>query len=181
MTPVMCRVTTPRDAEIARVIRNSCRQFMTGSQAEIGVLEQQQWFAANKDSVTLQLFLLWSGVKNREERLDAYGYGVIRYRPGQWVVAGGLRPTCRGMGIGKVLFGELTSRIHVMGHPAYLDVFEDNLPQETLPAPGLRGDRHRDRRRDGRARDRHHAKGSAECLTCSPLESATAVARRHGG
>lgn len=126
----LTHVTTAPEAEVMRVIRNSCRQFMTGSQREITVDEQQFWFEINRGSRIVHPFLFGPRPFQRQA-ITAFGFGLVRLRvrgtEWQWIVSGGLAPDYRGKGYGLELFGQLTTIVHGMLQPAWLDVFEDNV------------------------------------------------------
>lgn len=119
----LIHVTRPDQAERMRIMRNSCREFMTGDQHEITAEEQAQWFAGLPDDATVLPFLYDGGRRPYE----IVGYGLIRKMDDRWWVSGGLLPEHRGKGLGKDLFLELADYVHQAKHtPCWLKVFASN-------------------------------------------------------
>lgn len=110
------------DAMRMRAIRNSVREFMTRDTSHISLVRQIQWFRraylpAARDGAA-RGYLLWLGSK-------AVGYGLIR-RDRVWWVSGGLLPSARGQGLGRLLFKFLTAAAQARGRRAWLEVRENN-------------------------------------------------------
>jgi len=87
-----------------RSIRNSCRQFMTRDTRKIGILRQLQWWNDYKqaEGVDKWCYLMLEGKKS-------VGYGLVRrfkigVSPNEYWLSGGLVPSVRGKGLGKILF-----------------------------------------------------------------------------
>ena len=113
--------TTDADAEAMRVIRNSCRQFMTRDTSEIDPARQRAWFAALDRAVTKPWLYRVDGT--------AAGYGLVRLEAGRWWLSGGLLPSWRGRGHGRRLFAALAE---IAGRPCWLDVRADNAAARRL-------------------------------------------------
>ncbi len=112
---------TPEDAEAMRLVRNSCREFMTFDTHEISVEEQQQWFA-RLDRQRTEPYVLHQGVETR-----IIGYGLISRREwDRWYVSGGLLPEWRGQGYGLRLFRALVDNVRRKNEPCWLAVRPDN-------------------------------------------------------
>jgi ribosomal protein S18 acetylase RimI-like enzyme len=127
MISVLLHVASPEQAEVMRVIRNTCREFMTNDRSEISVERQLEWFQSIKDDPFTVPFLF------RPDGFEApIGYGLLRSvehkLEARWWLSGGLLPEWRGKGYGKVLFGELARLVHQLKQPAWLTVWEDNKP-----------------------------------------------------
>ena len=87
------------DIERLRIIRNSCREYMTRNSKEINVEQQRQWFASlDKSKMIPYIFTM-----NNHE----IGYGIISYDQDRCLLTGGLLPEYRNKGYGKNLFLEL--------------------------------------------------------------------------
>lgn len=119
----LVHVTRIEQAQEMRVVRNACREFMTGDQHEITPDEQTAWFASLPplQDETVLPFLY------RPRRAPTMGYGLIRLIGDRWWVSGGLLPEYRGKGYGTDLFWELTAYVHAKRQTSWLHVFEDNL------------------------------------------------------
>ena len=127
--------TTPADVEAMRIIRNSCRQFMTHDTRDIDPATQVAWFAA-LDRDEMKPFVLRVGGA-------PVGYGLVRRMAARWWLSGGLLPPWRGRGYGQRLFGALAA---VAGTPCWLDVRRDNAAArhtyETLGFQVVNGGEH---------------------------------------
>lgn len=116
------------DAETMRIIRNTCREWMTNDQHEITPEEQQQWWSTF-DRAIVRPFLYWADDVTGNAWIGApgiIGYGLVRFIHGRWWLSGGIMAGRRGAGEGKRLFMELAAYVHSLGHDASLTVFEDN-------------------------------------------------------
>lgn len=111
----LCATTTPDDLEAMRVVRNTCREFMTGNTREIDITAQICWFASLDPAETKPFVFRVGGAP--------IGYGLVRRLNGDWWLSGGLLPPWRGRGYGKRLFAALAA---VAGKPCWLDVRKDN-------------------------------------------------------
>jgi ribosomal protein S18 acetylase RimI-like enzyme len=122
MSIVFKRVETESDAEILRVIRNSCKDFMTRDCSYISPEQQQRWFKNLPN--TMDLFLLYNiqhGVI-----VDPIGYGLIRKEPTEYLISGGLLPDARGKGFGSILFEMLLENVG-SDLPIKLEVLKSNI------------------------------------------------------
>lgn len=108
------------DAEAMRIVRNECREFMTRSPLEISRDDQISWFQA-LDRATATPFIGVAGSK-----AFPMAYGLIRLIDNKWWLSGGVRTNWRGVGYGRLLFVELTKRVHAMRRDAWLEVRKDN-------------------------------------------------------
>lgn len=107
---------TQADAEQMRVVRNSCREYMTHDTAEISVARQALWWR-HLDRATMLPLLFW---------LDGavVGYGLVRQLHGHWWVTGGLVHEVRDRRLGRQMFERLIQ--HVGADDVWLEVREDN-------------------------------------------------------
>ena len=102
-------VTSERQAELVRRIRNTCALFMTRYRNEISRVEQQQWFAAI-DSEAISLYLY------RNPSSQAVGYGLVRREGEKSWLTGGLRPEYRGQGLESLLLLQLVETAYQKGY-----------------------------------------------------------------
>lgn len=118
---VFKRVTTPAEAEMLRVNRNECREFMTRHTGYITAEEQQEWF---KDAFRkYELYLVYD-LEHGSIVVDA-GFGVIHKNESEFLLTGGLRPEYRNKGLGRNLFKFLIDQCH-KGLPIRLEVLKTN-------------------------------------------------------
>jgi ribosomal protein S18 acetylase RimI-like enzyme len=113
------RASTLDDALAVAEVRNSCREFMTHDQREIGREAQTKWWKS-LDHERLRLFLL-------SVRGNPVGFGVVRSEENAWLT-GGLLPDARGKGLGGGLFQSLCEEAAQLSYPeVWLDVFASNI------------------------------------------------------
>jgi len=125
LTPVP--VESDGQVEEMRVIRNSCRGFMTRNQDEISPEAQRRWWKTVERDQTLRAWLY----RLEDHTADASGvvsfvnagYGIVRIEGEKVLVSGGLRPECRGIGLGRALFAHLVAE---SGPVVHLEVLESN-------------------------------------------------------
>jgi len=115
------------DAEGMRIARNDGREFMTRHPFEISREEQAHWFTTLERTTTIP-FVARILPHPMPPDDACIGYGLVRLIDGQWWLSGGLRKPYRGKGYGKILFAELTKRVHDKHKPAWLEVRKDNEP-----------------------------------------------------
>lgn len=118
---VFKRVTTVAEAEILRTIRNECREYMTRSNSYITPEQQQAWFLhAHKK---YELYLAYA-IEYGAVIVDA-GFGVIHKNDTEFLLTGGLLPSYRDKGLGKVVFKFLIDQCH-KSLPIKLEVLKTN-------------------------------------------------------
>lgn len=106
----------PSDVEGMRIVRNSCRLFMTHHQYEISKQQQTEWWKS-LDSSTVRpfVFLLADRV---------VGYGILRKSDNRWWCSGGLVPDHRYNGLGAEIFAYLIEKCP--SDELWLDVWGSN-------------------------------------------------------
>jgi ribosomal protein S18 acetylase RimI-like enzyme len=111
------------EVETLRVIRNTCRNFMTRQTYEISADLQQVWWQRLDKSVNFPylFFKLQHGVI-----VDPIGYGYVRFENGEVLLTGGLIPEERGQGYGKTLFGLMINSSMRYNAPIKLEVLNTN-------------------------------------------------------
>ena len=119
---VFKRVTTPTEAEMLRVIRNQCKDFMTRSTTEITFEQQQEWFKTAYKKY--ELYLVYA-VEYGACIVDA-GYGLIHLNEGEYLLTGGLVPSYRDKGLGSNLFKFLIDNCNKQ-LPIRLEVLKTNV------------------------------------------------------
>jgi len=115
------RVTTQAEAEILRTIRNECRTYMTRSTEHITVEQQQEWFKTAFRKY--DLYIVYA-VEHGVAIVDA-GFGVVHKNEDEFLLTGGLLPSYRDMGLGKVVFKFLVDQCH-KSLPIRLEVLKEN-------------------------------------------------------
>lgn len=118
---VFKRVTTPSEAEILRLIRNKCREFMTRATDEISYEQQQEWFKTAFKKY--ELYIAYA-IEHGACVVDA-GYGLIHLNEGEYLLTGGLVPEYRDKGLGSILFKFLVDNCN-KHQPIRLEVLKTN-------------------------------------------------------
>lgn len=118
---VFKRVTTPSEAEILRTIRNECREFMTRSTEYITPEQQQEWFKTAH--AKYELYIAYA-IEHGVAIVDA-GFGVVHKNKDESLLTGGLLPTYRDKGLGKVVFKYLLDQCTKL-LPIRLEVLKSN-------------------------------------------------------
>lgn len=115
---------TPEDVESMRVVRNSCRYFMTHDQSEISQQTQATWWnSLDRSAIRPFVFLL-------DEQV--VGYGILRFSDGKWWCSGGLSPKHRYNGLGTEIFSYLIEKCP--SDELWLDVWSTNQHARRLYA-----------------------------------------------
>jgi GNAT superfamily N-acetyltransferase len=124
----LARITTFRDFNTNRLIRNECSVFLTNNTKSIGLLEEFRFWNKTRNSEEVHLFLGYN------EGNYPIAYGLIKKDESSipWL-SGGLRLNYRGQGYGKLLFQALCdySEIH-WNLPAHLEVRQFNIRAHKL-------------------------------------------------
>lgn len=104
-----------------RNVRNECREFMTGNNKHISILQQIKWFYTaylpNRKNMILYL-----GLINKQAVL----YGFIRDLQTTPLLTGGIKKNFRHKGFGEVLFRFLTHESLKQNKGACLEVLATN-------------------------------------------------------
>lgn len=119
---VFKRVTTANEAEMLRVIRNQCKDFMTRNTSTITAEEQQEWFKTAFKKY--ELYIAYA-IEHGVCIVDA-GYGVIHLNENEYMLSGGLVPEYRDKGLGLSLFKFLIDNCNKQV-PIRLEVLKDNF------------------------------------------------------
>lgn len=119
---VFKRVTTSNEAEMLRVIRNQCKDYMTRNTSEITPEEQLEWFKTAYKKY--ELYIAYA-VEYGACIVDA-GYGLIHLNENEYMLTGGLVPEYRDKGLGTNLFKFLIDNCNKQ-IPIRLEVLKDNL------------------------------------------------------
>mgnify|MGYP001560155702 CR=1 FL=1 len=121
---VLIDAETLAHAEAMRIVRNTCRAFMTNDPSEISAEDQHEWFT-HLDRETTQPYVGFV------ETVVA-AFGLVRNVDGGWWVSGGLLPEFRGHGLGKALFEQLIARVSLKKRSTWLEVLRNNGRAERL-------------------------------------------------
>ena len=116
------KVDTFEEAELLRLIRNQCREFMTRNTGIISQEQQTEWFKTAYDKY--DLFLVYA-IEYGAAVVFA-GYGVIHKNMSESLVTGGLLPEYRNRGLGSDLFKFLTDTSLKRQLPVRLEVLKTN-------------------------------------------------------
>lgn len=120
MPKLWCSVPSDaQDVESLRVIRNSCREFMTSMTDEISPEVQAKWWVGSPifRGTPLLFHLLTEP--------NPIGFGLLRVQGVMWLT-GGLLPRFRGVGYGAPLFKTLIALSLGSGLEPWLRVRSDN-------------------------------------------------------
>lgn len=123
------KVSSPKDVETIRVIRNQNRMFMTNNTCEISVEEQRTWWN-NLDKKNTWVYLVEVGVHG----VASYdcGYGMVRFEDGVALLSAALGESCRGVGIGECTFRFLINEALTKTNDVRLEVLGTNTVAHTL-------------------------------------------------
>ena len=119
---VFKRVTTSNEAEILRVIRNECKDYMTRANSEITAEQQQEWF---KTAFSKYEAFIVSAIEDGVCIVNA-GYGLIHLNDGEYLLSGGMVAAYRDKGLGSTLFKFLVDNCHKQ-LPIRLEVLKNNV------------------------------------------------------
>lgn len=94
---------TAQDAERLRIVRNTCREFMTGDNRAITPAQQTAWWwsPARKRNA------IWLFAPRWESPAEAVGFGLFRMEGEMWWATLGLLPAWRGQGHGVGIYRHL--------------------------------------------------------------------------
>ena len=119
---VFKRVTTSNEAEMLRIIRNQCKNYMTRNTSEITPEEQLEWFKTAYKKY--ELYIAYA-IEHGVCIVDA-GYGLIHLNEKEYMLTGGLVPEYRDKGLGTNLFKFLIDNCNKQ-IPIRLEVLKDNI------------------------------------------------------
>lgn len=128
-TYILKQIETDGELQQVRVVRNECRLFMTRNTKEISEIEQRAWYCL-LDKQKNKIFLLLKfehGVI-----MSVAGYGLVRQEGGVVVLSGGLTESCRGQGVGEILFTQLIEEAKKFNQPIWLEVLKTNINAHKL-------------------------------------------------
>lgn len=117
------------EVQIARTIRNECRNFMTRNKNLITCEEQQSWWK-NLDKTNNNLYVLYK----IECGVVSYpiGYGYVRVENNEVLLTGGLIESERGKGFGGKLFKCLVENSKKFKLPIKLELLKTNTKAFTV-------------------------------------------------
>lgn len=117
-------ITNIEDAQIMRVIRNECKDYMTRDTSFITEEQQERWFE-QLDKENMKMFLM-------HEKDDVIGFGYCRCDNNETYLTGGLRKECREKGYGRLLFLHLLETAKSCGTRITLEVLNTNVRARRL-------------------------------------------------
>ena len=121
---VFVEIKTEEDAQILRVLRNECKDFMTRSNKYITEDEQSLWFK-NLDHNKYKLYLAISVFHG--SIAVPVGFGILRLENDKVLLTGGLSEEYRGRGYGKAIFSFLIDESNrLFGKQIELEVLKTN-------------------------------------------------------
>lgn len=122
-------VKDTKDAEIMRLIRNYCREYMTKDTSFISAERQIEWFDS-LDKNTIKMFIL--NICHHGVAFEPIGFGYARFDGKEAYVTGGLLPEYRDKGYGKTLFLHLVEAAKSFNVPITLEVLNTNVRAKRL-------------------------------------------------
>lgn len=117
-----------QNLDTLRVIRNSCRQYMTNATDEIFSEQQKEWFKLIDKNKTV-VFLM---TIEEEEKSVPIGYGLVSFLNDHSILSGGLIEQYRDGGHGRALFEKLIAIGSENDRLVTLAVREDNVRARRL-------------------------------------------------
>lgn len=107
-------VTSLREAQIVRTIRNEVRSYMTRNTAFITPEQQVIWFSSHSDR--LYLYYDYNGA--------VIGYGLIRDIDGKWFGTLAVMPEFQNNGYGTEIYKHLIQQVDIL----YIEIDATNIP-----------------------------------------------------
>lgn len=106
------------DMFAVRLIRNTCRDFMTRDTHKISIIGQLRWCLEYRKNSEWWCYIA------RVNNLSV-GYGLVRFIDGKFWLSGGLLPELRGKGLGEKIFRNLINKF-IKVPELYLEVLDTN-------------------------------------------------------
>lgn len=122
-------ITKLDDAQVMRVIRNECKDYMTRDTSFITEEQQEKWFS-QLDLDNIKMFLMH--ICYHGAAIDTIGFGYCRRENDEVYVTGGLRPDSRDKGYGKLLFTYLVEQSKSFDCRITLEVLNSNSRAKRL-------------------------------------------------
>jgi ribosomal protein S18 acetylase RimI-like enzyme len=119
-------ITTEAHAEMLRVLRNECAEWMTRDTSQITPEQQREFFRARIATGQVEGFLMADGA-------EPVAYGLLVWdEQGRAWSSTGIKADRRGQGLGWALTVENVKRAHRRGVPIWAEVRADNAPQQKI-------------------------------------------------
>lgn len=117
------------EAQMMRVIRNECREYMTRSTELISEEDQVEWFKKlDKDNIKMYImFESYFGVV-----FTPVGFGYCCHVDDETYLTGGLVADSRGKGYGRLLFQHILDKAKSFNTKITLEVLNTNKNAMTL-------------------------------------------------
>jgi ribosomal protein S18 acetylase RimI-like enzyme len=126
---VFTPITNIVDAEVMRLVRNECREYMTKDTSYIQIEQQEKWFR-NLDRDNIKMFLMH--ICYHGAAIETIGYGYCRHDGDETHLTGGIIPSFRGKGYGKTLFLHLIENGKSFNSRITLEVLNTNTRAKRL-------------------------------------------------
>lgn len=121
MSYLLLKVENLETVESLRIVRNSCREYMTNYNQEIGHEQQKEWFAKLDRNKNFP-FLFFE-----KDNHMPIGYGFITTNSNTCYLTAGLVEEYRGKSLGQILFNLLIGECKKMNFENIeLEVFKTN-------------------------------------------------------
>lgn len=117
------------EAQIMRLIRNECREFMTKSTEIISREDQQKWFS-ELDRDNIKMYIMYESLLGIV--FSPVGFGYCRHVDDETYLTGGLMDFARGKGYGKILFKHLLEKAKTFNTRITLEVLQTNIVAQKL-------------------------------------------------
>ena len=124
------KVSGIRDALVARSIRNTCYEYLTGNSRAIGFVEQISWYYSTyrklARSCEYRLFLFFASDGK------AVGYGALKFNSDRLLVTECVTKGYRGQGYGTFILRSMIGMARQEGYQLTAEIWADNAASIAL-------------------------------------------------
>jgi ribosomal protein S18 acetylase RimI-like enzyme len=119
-------IDSPGKAEVLRVLRNECAEWMTRDTGQITPRRQREFYRDKIATGKVDGFIAFDGG-------EAVGYGLLVWdEEGRAWSSTGVKASARGRGYGRAVTVENIRRAHARGVPIWAEVRQDNIGQQRI-------------------------------------------------
>lgn len=111
------------EAQIMRLIRNECREYMTKSSEIISKEDQKKWFS-ELDRDNIKMYIMYES--HLGVAFTPIGFGYCKHVDDETYLTGGLLDFVRGKGYGRLLFQHLLDKAKTFNTRITLEVLQTN-------------------------------------------------------
>lgn len=117
------------EAQIMRLIRNECRDYMTKSSEHISMEDQIVWFN-QLDKNNIKMYIMYESFFGVV--FSPIGFGYCKHVDDETYLTGGLMDFARGKGYGRMLFQHLLNKAKSFNTKITLEVLNSNAVAQNL-------------------------------------------------